>query len=170
MSVSSPPDGKGIAKEKLGIRYVNSSKNIHKGSTFKADVSACTAGGRGANVPKSPKSPRTKRKWLVKEQRRCRAHIRWEPTWVMGECETTGAGVCPVAAGREGNHQLENDCIMKASFQCAGNAISCEILSFIKIVGNCPLYVVDRVRRSTSMGLTMPASLNICCRKDASLS
>jgi len=59
MSASPPSDGKGIAKKRLGYRDVNSSKNIHEGSTFKAVAPTCTAGGRGANMPKSPKSLRT---------------------------------------------------------------------------------------------------------------
>src|SRR5258706_15662254 len=83
----------------------------------------------------------------------------------------TGAGVCPVAAGREGegkNHS-EKDFIMNASFQCVGKNISCDNRSFINMAGNCPLYVVAKARRSTSAGLIMPAPVNMCCRKEASL-
>src|SRR5258706_58126 len=108
---------------------------------------------------------------LVKFQRRCRAHICRESTWIKGGCEMTGAGVCPVAAGREvgGKNHSEKDLIMNASFQCVGKDIPCDILSFCNTVGKCPRYLEVMVRKSTSAGLIMPTSVNMCCRKEASL-
>src|SRR5258706_5042538 len=104
-------------------------------------------------------------------QRRRRAHICWEPTGVIGGCEATGAGVCLVAAcrGVGGKYQSEKDLIMNASFQCVGNNIPCDNCSFCNTAGNCPLYVEDKARRSASMGKEMPAAVNMCCRKEASL-
>src|SRR5258706_12073466 len=65
-----------------------------------------------------------------------RAHIRLDVGNATGAGDMTGAVVCPVAAGREGNHQSENDCMRKASLQCAGKAISWDTCSFISMAGN----------------------------------